>query len=47
MLIKIKSNNDERGGGNTVEKYFFITLHRFFSFTITDVTIHILMNRYS
>ena len=46
MLIKIKSSNDERGG-NTVEKYFFITLHRFFSFTITDVTIHILMNRYS
>lgn len=46
MLIKNKSSNDE-WGGNTVEKYFFITLHRFFSFTITDVTIHILMNRYS
>ena len=45
MLIKNKSNNGERGG-NTVEKYFFIILHRFFSFTITDVTIHILMNRY-
>ena len=45
MLIKNKSNNDGRGG-NTVENIFFITLHRFFSFTITDVTIHILMNRY-
>lgn len=29
------------GGGNTVEKYFFVTLHRFFNFTITDVINHI------
>ena len=34
------------GGGNTAENIFFVTLHRFFNFTITDVINHILMNRY-
>ena len=29
------------GGGNAVENIFFITLHRFFNFTITDVINHI------
>lgn len=45
MLIKNKSHNGGRGG-NTAENIFFVTLHRFFNFTITDVINHILMNRY-
>lgn len=35
------------GGGEILLKnIFFITLHRFFNFTITDVINHILRNRY-
>lgn len=29
------------GGGNTAKNIFFVTLHRFFNFTITDVINHI------
>ena len=41
MLIKNKSHNGGRGGENNVENIFFVTLHRFFNFTITDVINHI------
>lgn len=34
------------GGGVLLKNIFFITLHRFFNFTITDVINHILRNRY-
>lgn len=41
MLIKNKSNNGGRGGGILLKNIFFVTLHRFFNFTITDVINHI------
>ena len=34
------------GGVILLINIFFITLHRFFNFIITDVINHILMNRY-
>ena len=43
---KSKSCDAGRGGVMLLYNIFFITLHRFFYFTITDVINHILMNRY-